>query len=265
MINNIRVALLQYPVVWANIAENLRLTEQRLAALSTFADVALLPEMFTTGFCTNRPDLAEEMNGETLQTIKRWAKDYDLAIAGSMIIRENGHLYNRGFFVRPDGTADFIDKKHLYANGGEAEFFTSGNKRVISEYKGVKFCLLICYDLRFPVWSRNTTGNDYDILLYCAAWPDVRIQYWDVLLRARATENQCAVCAVNCVGEDGLGLQYSGHSIALDTKLNTLVSFDEYEENTKIATIDVANIHHFREHSPLWRDADPFQLLNTQP
>lgn len=259
--SSIRVALLQYPIAWANIAENLRLTEQRLAALAGEVDVALLPEMFTTGFCTDHPELAEPMDGSTMQTLLRWAAEYNLAIAGSFIAQENGNLYNRGFFVRPDGTADFIDKKHLYAHGGEADFFTAGNERVISEYKGVRFCLLICYDLRFPVWSRNQTGNDYDILLYSANWPDVRIQYWDVMLSARATENQCIVCAVNRVGTDGLGLTYSGHSVVLDTKLTPLVAFDEHEEGTKIATIDIAAIQHFREHSPLWRDADRFQLL----
>ncbi len=258
---SIRVALLQYPIVWANVAENLRLTEKRLADIAGKADIALLPEMFTTGFCTDHPELAEPMDGITMQTLYRWSKEYDLAIAGSFIAQENGNLYNRGFFIRPDGNADFIDKKHLYAHGGEADFFTAGKERIISEYKGVKFCLLICYDLRFPVWSRNQTGNDYDILLYAANWPDVRIQYWDVMLPARATENQCVVCAVNPVGKDGLGLTYSGHSIALDTKLNKLISFDENEKNTKIATIDVSAIHYFREHSPLWRDADRFQLL----
>ncbi len=260
-VSSIRVALLQYPIVWADIAENLRLTEQRLAALAGKADVALLPEMFTTGFCTDHPELGEPMDGSTMQALRRWAAEYDLAIAGSFIAEENCNLYNRGFFVRPDGTADFIDKKHLYANGGEATFFTAGKERVVSEYKGVRFCLLICYDLRFPVWSRNQTGYDYDILLYSANWPDVRIQYWDALLPARVTENQCVVCAVNRVGTDGLDLHYSGHSMVLDTKLTPLVSFDENEANTKIATIDVAAIHHFREHSPLWRDADPFRLL----
>ncbi len=261
VVSHIKVALLQYSIQWANIAENLRLTEQRLAALAGKADVALLPEMFTTGFCTDHPELAETMNGTTMQHLYRWAAEFDLAIAGSFIATENGKLYNRGFFVRPDGTADFIDKKHLYANGGEATFFTAGNNHCVSEYKGVKFRLLVCYDLRFPVWSRNQTGHDYDILLYVANWPDVRIQYWDALLPARVTENQCVVCAVNRVGTDGLDLYYSGHSVVLDTKLNQLVSFDENEENTKIATIDVAAIHHFREHSPLWRDTDPFQLL----
>lgn len=252
---------MQYPIVWADIAENLRLTEMRLKVLQGKTDVVLLPEMFTTGFCTDRPQLAETMEGPTMRHLKRWAHDYGFAVAGSFMAQEDGRLFNRGFFVRPDGTADFIDKKHLYAHGGEADFFTAGTDRVISEYKGVRFCLLICYDLRFPVWSRNRSGNDYDVLLYCANWPDVRIRYWDALLPARVTENQCVLCAVNRVGEDALGLHYSGHSVALDTHLNAVVSFDENEENTKIADLDIEEVRRYRQKSPLWKDTDRFELL----
>lgn len=255
-----RIALLQYPIVWADKAENLRLTQQRLANVRQKADIALLPEMFTTGFCTDRPDLAEPTDGLTVQSLRRWAKEYNIAIAGSFIAQEEGHIYNRGFFIKPDGNEDFVDKRHLYAHGGEANFFTAGQKRVISTYQGVKFCLLICYDLRFPVWSRNQTGDDYDVLLYCANWPDARIQYWDALLPARATENQCCVCAVNRVGDDQLGLHYSGHSVVLDTRLHRVVSFDENEESTKIATLDIDEIRRFRAHSPLWKDTDSFEL-----
>ncbi|MCM1034243.1 MAG: nitrilase family protein [Paludibacter sp.] len=256
-----KIALLQYSIVWADIEENLRLTGMRLAALKGRADVAMLPEMFTTGFCTDNLELAEERGGRTLQCLKQWACAYDIAIVGSFIVREDDKVYNRGFFVRPDGMVDFVDKRHLYAHGGEAAFFTAGHERVISEYKGVRFCLLICYDLRFPVWSRNRSGTDYDVLLYCANWPDVRIGYWDALLPARATENQCLLCAVNRVGDDALGLHYSGHSVALDTHLNRVVSFDENEENTKIADLDIVALRRFRERLPLWRDADVFELL----
>ena len=256
-----RVALLQYPIEWADIETNLRLTERRLAPLKGKADVALLPEMFTTGFCTDRPELAEEMNGMTMQYLFRWAKEYDIAIAGSFMAAENNNLYNRGFFVKPDQTAAFIDKKHLYAHGGEADFFTAGNEKKIVEYKGCKFCLLICYDLRFPVWSRNISGYDYDILLYTANWPDIRIQYWDALVPARATENQCYVAAVNRVGDDALGLHYNGHSVAYDTYLRPLVSFSNDEAATKIADFNIEALQHFREKSQLWRDSDPFELL----
>lgn len=256
-----KVALLQYPIVWANPQENLRLFGERLAALQQQADVALLPEMFTTGFCVDRICLADEMDGITVRTLRQWAADYDIAIAGSFMCRENGKLFNRGFFVRPDGSADFIDKRHLYRSGGESQLFTAGNQRTVSHYKGVNFCLQVCYDLRFPVWTRNQSGHDYDILLYCAAWPDVRIGAWDILVPARGLENQCLVAAVNTVGDDGMGLHYSGHSVAYDTRLNKLVQFDDNEAGTKIADFNVEKLHHFRETLPLWQDSDSFQLL----
>ena len=129
------------------------------------------------------------------------------------------------------------------------------------EYKGCKFCLLVCYDLRFPVWSRNSSGSDYDVLLYTANWPEIRICYWDALLPARATENQCYVAAVNSVGDDGLGLHYNGHSVAYDTYLKPIARFDDNEEGTKIADFNIEALHRFRQHLPLWRDSDNFQLL----
>ncbi len=256
-----RVALLQYPIEWADIETNLRLTERRLAPLRGKADVALLPEMFTTGFCTDRPELAEEPDGMTTEWLRRCSQEYDIAIAGSFMAAEKQNLYNRGFFMKPDGSADFIDKKHLYAHGGEADFFTAGTERKTIEYKGCKFCLLICYDLRFPVWSRNRTGYDYDILLYSANWPDIRIQYWDALLPARASENQCYIAGVNRIGDDGLGLHYNGHSVAYDTHLDKIASFADDEAGTKIAEFDIEALQHFRQRSPLWRDSDRFELL----
>ena len=139
-------------------------------------------------------------------------------------------------------------------------FFQPAEERCIFEYKGVKILLLVCYDLRFPVWARNQSGSDYDIILVVANWPDIRIQYWDALIAARATENQCYIAAVNCVGDDGMGLHYNGHSVAYDTRLQPIVSFADDEEGTKIAEFDIAKLHHFREVLPLWKDVDHFEL-----
>lgn len=255
-----RVALLQYAVRWAEVQENLRLTELRLRELVGRADVALLPEMFTTGFCTDRPDLAEPADGLTVSCLRRWAKEFGLAIAGSFVARDGEKLFNRGFFATPDGEVQFVDKRHLYASGGESRFFSPGNARKVFEYQGVKFCLQICYDLRFPVWQRNATGFDYDILLYSAAWPKVRIGAWDTLLAARAIENQCYLAAVNTVGDDGLGLHYPGHSIAYDTRLRPLARLEEDAEGTAIADFDMEALRHYREVLPLWQDADCFVL-----
>ena len=266
-----RVALLQYPIVWADKEQNLSLTEQRVRKLRGRADLALLPEMFTTGFCTDRPELAEYMDGRTMTRLQQLADSTDIAIAGSFIAKEefSTHLnnqeqtqtalYNRGFIIRPHDEPQFVDKRHLYAHG-ENEFFTAGEERVIMEYKGVKIRMLICYDLRFPVWARNMTGSDYDLLLVCANWPEVRVQYWDALIPARATENHCYIAAVNTVGDDGMGMHYNGHSVAYDTYLNPIAHLKDNEEGTVIAEFDIDKLHHYRQVLPLWKDADKFEL-----
>ena len=258
-----RVALLQYPIAWADKATNLRKAEEHIAALAGKADVAVLPEMFATGFCTDRPELAESMDGEILTALQRMADQYEIAIVGSFIClpqKSGVKLCNRGFMVVPHGEVQIQDKRHLYAHGGEDKFFEQASERHTFEYKGVKMLLLVCYDLRFPVWARNKSGHDYDIILVVANWPDIRIQYWDALIAARATENQCYIAAVNCVGDDGMGLHYNGHSVAYDTRLQPIVSFADNEEGTKIADFDIEKLHHFREVLPLWKDVDKFVL-----
>ena len=257
-----KIAVLQYPISWANVPENLRLTQQRIRALKGQADVALLPEMFTTGFCTDRPELAESKDGVTMLTMQALSDETGIAIAGTFICKDGGQLFNRGFFVRPLDFTTFTDKRHLYAHGGEDRFFTPASERTIIEYQGVKMLMLICYDLRFPVWSRNVSGSDYDILLVSANWPEIRIQYWDALLAARCTENQCYIAAANPVGDDELGLHYNGHSVAYDTHLNSLCSFADNEQGTHIADFDIQRLHHFREVLPLWRDVDTFVLTH---
>lgn len=301
-----RIALLQYPIAWADKETNLRLAEERIAALAGKADVAVLPEMFATGFCTDHPELAEPMDGDIIRRLQAAADQSGVAIVSSFIcLSGNGYgvmdkgtnsvasnspqgvqypiggtpsinrakLTNRGFMIKPhqkpitDSEAsdnrypiEIQDKRHLYAHGGEDLFFQPAEERHIFEYKGVKILLLVCYDLRFPVWARNQSGSDYDIILVVANWPDIRIQYWDALIAARATENQCYIAAVNCVGNDGMGLHYNGHSVAYDTRLQPIVSFADDEEGTKIAEFDIDKLHHFREVLPLWKDVDEFEL-----
>ena len=290
-----KVALLQYPIAWADKETNLRQTEERIAALAGKADVAVLPEMFATGFCTDHPELAESMDGDIIRRLQAAADQSGVAIVSSFIClpisnsaashsplgrpiggtpsNSQAKLVNRGFMIKPhqkpitDSEAsdnrypiEIQDKRHLYAHGGEDLFFQPAQERHIFEYKGVKILLLVCYDLRFPVWARNQSGSDYDIILVVANWPDIRIQYWDALIAARATENQCYIAAVNCVGDDGMGLHYNGHSVAYDTRLQPIVSFADDEEGTKIADFDIAKLHHFREVLPLWKDVDQFKM-----
>ena len=265
-----RVALLQYSIAWADKETNLRMAEEHIAALAGKADVAVLPEMFATGFCTNHPELAETMDGEIIRRLQTVADKSGVAIVSSFIcLPDSRHLIpdapaklrNRGFMIKPHAKIEIQDKRHLYAHGGEDLFFQPAQKRHIFEYKGVKFLLLVCYDLRFPAWARNRSGSDYDVILVVANWPEVRVQYWDALVAARATENQCYIAAVNMVGIDDKELNYNGHSVAYDTRLQPIVSFANNEEGTKIADFDLDALHHFREVLPLWKDVDSFEII----
>jgi predicted amidohydrolase len=216
--------------------------------------------MFSTGFCTNDLHLAETMTGETVNTLKSWALKYKLAITGSFIATEAGSIYNRAFFVFPTGEIQTADKRHLFSMGGEQNFFSNGNKQLIVNYCGFNICVLVCYDIRFPVWARNI-NNKYDLLIYVANFPERRIADWDILLKARAIENQTYVCGLNRVGVDGINIQYNGHSVVLDAKASELLTFDDNESNIKTAEIELEPLLRYREKFAVWRDADSFTIL----
>ena len=256
-----KIALLQYPIEWANPQANVGLLDERLRALAGKADVAVVPEMFSTGFCTDRPGLADEWGkGEVYGALQHMADTYDLAIIGSMMVTDHGKLYNRGFMFRPQDTPMYYDKHHLYRSGGEAEFFTPGTKRAVWDFRGAKIRLVVCYDLRFPVWLRQDKNDLYDILICVACWPTIRIQYWDALLPARGAENHCYAIGVNMVGTDGLGLDYNGHSVAYDTWLHDVAGFEDYEGGTRIVDLSIDKLRHFREVLPQWQEADEYEL-----
>lgn len=265
-----KVALLQYAIEWANPQANVGLLDERLRAIAGQADIAVVPEMFSTGFCPDRPGLAEPWGGPTCQALQRMADEYDIAIIGSLMVRVNGEglavseLRNRGFMFRPHDVPLHYDKHHLYASGGEAEFFTPGNERVIWEYRGVKIRLAVCYDLRFPVWLRQDKTNLYDLFVCVACWPTVRIQYWDALIQARAAENHCFAVAVNMVGTDGLQMDYNGHSVAYDTWLHDLAGFEDYEEGTRIVDFSIEKLRHFREVLPQWKEGDEYSIRELE-
>ena len=211
------------------------------------------------------------MTGDIIRRLQAAADQSGVAVVSSFIclpspIANNqspiSKLVNRGFMIKPHAPIEIQDKRHLYAHGGEDLFFQPAEERHIFENKGVKILLLVCYDLRFPVWARNQSGSDYDLILVVANWPEVRIQYWDALIAARATENQCYIAAVNMIGTDDKGLNYNGHSVAYDTRLQPIVSFADNEQGTKIADFNIEALHHFREVLPLWKDVDKFELLN---
>ena len=259
-----KIALLQYPVVWADPQANVGLLDERLRAIAGQVDMAVVPEMFSTGFCTDRPGLAEPWgSGLTCQALQHMADTYNMAIVGSMMATDQGKLYNRGFLFSPHCPPQYYDKHHLYASGGEAEFFTAGNERKIFEFRGVKIRLAVCYDLRFPVWLRQDKQNLYDILIVVACWPTIRIQYWDALLPARAAENHCYGIGVNMVGTDGIQLDYNGHSAAYDTWLKDIAGFEDYEHATRIVDLSIEKLRHFREVLPQWQEADEYTLEHT--
>jgi predicted amidohydrolase len=259
----LKIALLQYAIEWANPQANIGLLDERLRAVAGQADVAVVPEMFSTGFCTDRPGLADEWgSGEVCRALQHMADTYDIAVVGSMMATEGGRLYNRGFMFRPNDTPLHYDKHHLYKSGGEAEFFTPGGTRTIWEFRGVKIRPIVCYDLRFPVWIRQDKHNLYDVLICVACWPTVRIQYWDALLPARAAENHCYAVGVNMVGTDGMQLDYNGHSVAYDTWLHDIAGFEDYEEGTRIVEFSIEKLRHFREVLPQWEEADEYKLIS---
>ena len=255
-----KITLIQDTIHWADKTANLQRTEKQLAELAGKTDLVVLPEMFTTGFCTDQLELAETMEGETVHTLQKWAQTYNLAITGSFIANENDKIFNRGFFVFPDGKIETADKRHLFSIGGEDLYFSTGAKKLIINYCGFNIRLLVCYDVRFPVWARNV-NNEYDLLIYVANFPKSRIYNWDILLQARAIENQAYVCGVNCVGMDGLSIDYNGHSTLLDFKATPLLSFPENETSIQTYELNREPLLKFREKSAFWKDADKFEII----
>lgn len=254
-----RISLIQTDIVWADKQANFDTIERKLTELSGKTDVAVLPEMFSTGFCTDKPELAETMDGETVSTLQTWAARFNLAIVGSFIATENGEIFNRAFIATPDGEIKTADKRHLFSMGKEDAFFASGHKKLMVKYLDFTIFVLVCYDVRFPVWSRNV-NNEYDVLIYVANFPVARIGVWDALLKARAIENQAYVCGVNRVGVDGMGLKYSGHSVLLDAKGEPVLTFEENADAVQTAEVSLTELRTFREKFAAWRDADTFEI-----
>jgi len=210
----LNITILQSSITWEDAEANRKQFEAKINTIKNKTDLIILPEMFTTGFTMNAAKFAETMSGETISWMQKIALKKQTAITGSLIIEDNNNFYNRLVFVNPVGKIDFYDKRHSFTLAKEDETYVSGTKKLIIEYKGWKICPLICYDLRFPVWSRNT--EHYDLLLYIASWPKKRIYAWDNLLKARAIENISYTIGVNRIGKDANNFDHNGHSIALN-------------------------------------------------
>ncbi len=248
--------MVQFAPFWEQKAENLDYCNKLIEGMQS-TDIIVLPEMFTTGFSMSVKALAEPMNGHTVQWMIANARKTGAAIAGSSIIEDGGNFYNRFLWVTPDENVQWYDKRHLFAIGDEHLNYTAGNQRVTIQWKGWKIRPLICYDLRFPVWSRN--HDDYDLLLYVANWPSARHHVWKNLLISRALENQCWCAAVNRIGSDGMNLNYLGDSAIIDARGNA--RFLENRECVETFTLSWQELHDFRAKFPILRDRDQFQII----
>lgn len=251
-----QVRLLQTSLHWEDKKANLQKFSRQIEQ-ATPADLVVLPEMFTTGFTMNASALAESMNGPTLQWMQKTARDTGAAICGSLIIREKEQYYNRLIWMPPTGPLSYYDKRHLFTLAGEEKTYRPGTERKIVSFRGWQICLQICYDLRFPVWSRNTDG--YDLLIYVANFPRKRQYAWDQLLIARAIENQCYTLGVNRVGFDGNQVAHAGGSAIIDYRGEVLSRAGDAEQTLRLE-LDKRALDRFRKRYPFWRNRDAFQF-----
>jgi omega-amidase len=252
-----KIALIQSSLFWENPKANRNHFEVKINALTEKVDLIVLPEMFSTGFTMNPEAVFETMQGETIHWMQSLAKAKNSAITGSLVIKENGNFYNRLLFVFPSGEIQFYDKRHLFTLAGEDKVYTSGKEKLIVEYQGWKICPLICYDLRFPVFARNT--EDYDLLIYVANWPKARIQAWDILLKARSVENLCYTIGVNRIGFDDNNFEYNGHSQTVDFLGNYVLEPQE-TEGVFIVELSKEKLVETRNKFGFLNDRDAFEL-----
>ncbi|MFT4984362.1 MAG: omega-amidase, partial [Flavobacterium sp.] len=242
---------------WEDPQANRTYFETEINTISEAIDLIVLPEMFSTGFTMNPSAIAETMQGETVSWMQSLAKAKNVAITGSVVIEESANYYNRMLFVFPSGEIQHYDKRHLFTLAGEDKVYTKGTQKLIIDYLGWKICPFICYDLRFPVFSRNT--DDYDLLIYVASWPKVRINAWDTLIKARAIENMSYAIGVNRVGEDNNGYQYTGHSQLVDYLGEYLIEPTE-AKGILIAILDKSKMLEVRKKLPFLSDKDVFEI-----
>jgi omega-amidase len=252
-----KITLIQSSLFWENPKANRNHFEVKINALAEKVDLIVLPEMFSTGFTMNPEAVFETMEGETIQWMQSLAEAKNSAITGSLVIKENGNFYNRLLFVFPSGEIQFYDKRHLFTLAGEDKVYTSGKEKLIVEYQGWKICPLICYDLRFPVFARNT--EDYDLLIYVANWPKARIQAWDILLKARSVENLCYTIGVNRIGLDDNNFEYNGHSQTVDFLGNYVLEPQE-TEGVFIVELNKEKLVETRNKFGFLNDRDVFEL-----
>ena len=254
-------SIIQTNLFWEDKGANLTHLEQKIMGIESFTEIIVLPEMFSTGFSMQPEIHAETMDGPTIDWMRRLSEAKKAIITGSLIIKEEDKFYNRLIWMLPNGELGYYDKRHLFAFAGEDQHYTAGNKRLIASVKGWKINLQICYDLRFPVWARQTKGteSEYDVLLYIANWPEKRNHAWKTLLTARAIENQCVTIGVNRVGLDGNNNAHSGDSLIVGP-LGEVLYHCAYKEDVFTITLQKEEITNARSQFPFWKDADFFHI-----
>jgi omega-amidase len=254
---NMKIAIIQSNIAWEDPETNRFAFRDKINEIEEDVDLIVLPEMFSSGFTMNPTNVAESMDGETVFWLKSIAKNKNCGIVGSVVIKENENYFNRCLFVFPSGEVNSYDKRHLFTLAGEDLKYKAGKSKTIVHFRGFKICPLICYDLRFPVFSRNAEA--YDLLLFVANWPETRINAWDILLRARAVENQCFTIGVNRIGSDQNQLTYNGHSQAVDFSGNYLLE-PQKDEGVFIINLDKNEMLQTREKLDFLSDRDSFTL-----
>jgi len=261
--DTLKVTFIQTSLYWHDIEANLATMEEKIWQIGQDTDLIVLPEMFSTGFTNAAKDLAEPMNSKTFRWMKQQAMQTQAVIVGSFIARDGNDLYNRLLWMRADGTYATYDKKHLFRMSEEHEIYTAGSQRLIVNLKGWKICPLICYDLRFPVWSRNILLEDgslsYDLLLYVANWPASRSPVWRTLLQARALENLSYCAGLNRIGQDGMNIAYNGQSLMYNYKGEIIADLSDHDM-IKTQILSKQELTAFRQKFPAHLDADPFVL-----
>jgi omega-amidase len=266
---NLNLSLIQAQLYWEDPRKNLEMFSRKIAAIKEPTDLIVLPEMFTTGFSMNPAVVAEPMEGPSMQWMRRTAAERDCVLAGSLAIADGKQFYNRFIWMQPDGRFSQYDKYHLFSFAGENRHYTPGKDKLIVDLKGWRIMPLVCYDLRFPIWSRNRhdpgKGFDYDVLLYVANWPESRSHAWRVLLMARAIENLSYVVGLNRIGEDGNGVSHSGDSAVIDPGGENLGNFMPHKEQVETIILPRCPLDSFRDKFRAWADWDAGVTLPARP
>ncbi|MCS6967852.1 MAG: amidohydrolase [Cytophagales bacterium] len=256
----LRVSLLQTDLYWECPEANRAMLEEWIWKIEKPTDIIILPEMFTTGFTMSPKKFAEPLNLHTHKWMRQMAEQTGAAIGGSYIVQEGGHYFNRFLWVEPSGAYSYYDKRHLFGMAGEDQHYTAGNQAIVIQWRNWRICPLICYDLRFPVWSRRRKDLDYDLLIYVANWPQPRIHAWNILLKARAIENQSYCVGVNRIGRDGYNHHYTGESAIIDYAGNELFYAKEVVAYPTVV-LSKSRMEKFRQAFPFQQDADRFSIL----